>query len=312
MAYKFRLVSVIAAAWVSVGTPVLAADISTPKPVFKAAAPAPSPWEFRFTPYAWLIFISGEQTIGTTTSDIDTNLFQIFDQSDHLYAWMSYQEFRNGPMALYLDVVWSRMRFSDTRSGIFPIGPLNRSSLNIVGSAKIWLDLAIIEPGIALEIARWPAGAASIRDGQAFVPTTAVDLIAGARYWYMRPDIDLGVTATVSIPVLNLARTGSGQVSASKTIDWWDPLVGLRLRHKLAPGQELELRGDIGGFGVGSRLTWQAIAAYNFEMQLLGFKLNSYIGYRALSIDYQEGSGNQTIALDLITHGPVVGMNYRW
>ena len=84
------------------------------------------------------------------------------------------------------------------------------------------------------------------------------------------------------------------------------------MRHKPAPGQELVLQGDIGGFGVGSKLTWQALATYNFEMQFLGFKFTNYIGYRAISIDYEQGSGDKTIGLNMLTHGPVVGLTFKW
>lgn len=33
---------------------------------------------------------------------------------------MSYQELRNGPFSIYNDTIWSRMRFSDTKSGVLP------------------------------------------------------------------------------------------------------------------------------------------------------------------------------------------------
>ena len=92
-------------------------------------------------------------------------------------------------------------------------------------------------------------------------------------------------------------RTGGGSVSAEKTIDWWDPFVGLRLRHKHAPGHEFTLQGDVGGFGVGSDFTWHVLAAYNFPVEFAGLKFTSYLGYRALSIDYEEESGNRTLAL---------------
>lgn len=311
---NFRVAGAIAALLVT-NCAVGAADLSTPKPLQKEVTAPASPWEFKFTPYAWLIFVTGDLRLGNKTAGVDTNIFEILDKADHIYAWMSYQELRNGPLALYANVVWSRMRFSDTKSGIIPIG--EHIDVSVVANAKVWLDMAIIEPGVTLEVAKWTSGASSFdAAGRAFVPTTAIDLIGGVRYWYLRTDIDLnvGATATLSLPALGLSKSvgGSTNVSAAKTIDWWDPLVGLRLRHKAAPGQELVLQGDIGGFDVGSKLTWQALATYNFQTQFLGFKLNNYIGYRAISIDYEEGSGNRTIGLDFITHGPVVGLTFKW
>ena len=310
MAAYYRHTVALIAVFFLLGAPAGAVDATSPKPSLKQVPPIASPWQFQFTPYAWLIFVTGDQKIGSRTYDVNTNIFDIIDKSDHLYAWMSYQELRNGPFSLYTDVIWSRMRFSDTKSGVFPIGPLNRSSLSVVANAKIWLDFAIIEPGATFQLAKWSTGAASPNGG--FVPNAAIDLIAGARYWLIQPDINLNVTAALNIPALGLTLTRAGSISKEKTIDWWDPLVGLRLRYQPAPGQELMVRGDIGGFDVGSNLTWQALAAYSFETRLLGLDFTSYIGYRALSVDYEEGSGNKTIGLNLLVHGPIIGATFRW
>lgn len=285
-------------------------NVSAAKPsTFKAPAPA-SPWTFQFTPYAWLIFVNGTNQIGSTTSRVNTNLFNIVDKADHIYAWMSYQELRNGPFSVYANVLWARVRFPNTKSGIFPIGPLNRSSVSIVANSKVWLDFAILEPGVTYQIAQWSNGAALAGNGAA--QTTALDVVAGARYWYLRPDISLNVTATVNIPALGLTRTGAGSVSAAKTIDWWDPFIGLRLRHTFAPGHELVLQGDIGGFDVGSQFAWQALATYNLATHLMGLDFTTYVGYRALSIDYSQGSGSRTLGLDLTVHGPVIGLTFTW
>lgn len=299
-----RLFCYLACAWIPlIATPAAqAADIAAAKPLTKEPAAIASPWQFQFTPYVWTIFVKGDQRLGNSVSHIDTNIFELFNKTDHLYAWMSYQELRNGPLAFYANVVWSRMGVSDTKSGIFPIGPLNTSA-NVVARAKIWFDLAIIEPGITYEFARWGAPGAAM---------TSLDLVAGARYWFMRPDLDLSVSASVNIPALGISRSGAGHVSGAKTIDWVDPLAGLRLRHQFSPDQELVLQGDVGGFGVGSDLSWHALGTYNFRTSVLGHQFNAYVGYRALSIDYEQGSGNRKIGLDMVTHGPVTGMTYKW
>ena len=84
------------------------------------------------------------------------------------------------------------------------------------------------------------------------------------------------------------------------------------MRHKFAPGHDLVVQGDIGGFGVGSDFSWQALAAYNFEWNFVGHKLNPYLGYRAISVDYEEGSGRRRIGLDFVQHGPVAGLTFKW
>jgi hypothetical protein len=100
-------------------------------------------------------------------------------------------------------------------------------------------------------------------------------------------------------------------VARSGTLEWVDPFVGLRVRHQLAPGKELEFLGDIGGFGVGSDFTWQLFGGYSFDFSVWQTELHGLVGYRALAIDYtQDGPSKNN--LDLILHGPVVGLSFRW
>lgn len=49
-------------------------------------------------------------------------------------------------------------------------------------------------------------------------------------------------------------------------VDRAGPNHGVRRRHQLAPGQELTLRGDVGGFGTGCDFTWQLIGPLDWQM----------------------------------------------
>lgn len=88
-----------------------------------------------------------------------------------------------------------------------------------------------------------------------------------------------------------------------------DPLVGLRLRQQLAPGQELMLRGDVGGFDAGSTFSWNVLAAYSWQFAVYsGVTYSGMLGYRALSVDFAKGSGADRYEYDVIQHGPVLGL----
>jgi hypothetical protein len=102
------------------------------------------------------------------------------------------------------------------------------------------------------------------------------------------------------------------QFSAKKTIDWWDPYIGLRLRQQRGPGKQLVLRGDIGGFGVGSDFTWQAVGAYTFNTRILGHNATGMLGYKALYADYSEGKGANKLGFDWLWHGPTLGLKFTW
>ena len=65
--------------------------------------------------------------------------------------------------------------------------------------------------------------------------------------------------------------------------------MGGRVRHEIAPGKELSLEGDVGGFGAGSQFSWQVVAAYGYDTMCFGMPLHAVIGYRALSVDFSDG-----------------------
>ena len=137
-----------------------------------------------------------------------------------------------------------------------------------------------------------------------------MSVLGDARYWNQELDLSLAVAASVDLGKLGLERSGSLAVARSGTLEWVDPFVGLRVRPELAPGKELQFLGDIGGFGVGSDLTWQLFAGYGFDFWQSS--LHGVIGYRALAVDYSQDNGPNKNNLDLILHGPVVGLSFRW
>ena len=58
-------------------------------------------------------------------------------------------------------------------------------------------------------------------------------------------------------------------------------------------------KGDIGGFGVGSDLTWTAEAALGCQ---LSSRIFTEVGYRAIGVDYEGDS----LIYDVVTHGAQV------
>ena len=72
------------------------------------------------------------------------------------------------------------------------------------------------------------------------------------------------------------------------------------------------VRGDVGGFGLGSQFTWQAAAIYSYQWRFDGYALAALVGYRALGVTYSEGSGTSTAGIDAILHGPLIGGSLRF
>jgi hypothetical protein len=102
-------------------------------------------------------------------------------------------------------------------------------------------------------------------------------------------------------------------LAASGDVTWFDPLIGLRLRHRFSPQAEMVLRGDVGGFDVGSKFSWQAMGYVNWEFaRTQNFVWSAMLGYRALYVDYAKGSGNTLYEYNMLTHGPIMGITARF
>ena len=274
---------------------------------YAAVAPvevAPSGWQFRVTPYAWAPSVNGDVTVRGQTADIDMSFWDLFDSGssgaelDSLAALMGYVEARKGSWGIYGDVVWGKFDFSG--STVTQRNPIANLKVSARANAGLDYEITMAESGLTYEVARW-VGTSS---------ATALDLLGGARYWNQELDLSFAVDASVDLGKLGLERSGSLAVARSGTLEWVDPFVGVRVRHQLAPGKELQFLGDIGGFGVGSDLTWQLFGGYGFDFWQSN--LHGVIGYRALAVDYSQDNGANKNNLDLILHGPVVGLSFRW
>ncbi|MDT8328685.1 MAG: hypothetical protein RQ750_15095 [Roseovarius sp.] len=116
-----------------------------------------------------------------------------------------------------------------------------------------------------------------------------VDLLGGARLW------DLG--GRVSVPLAGVS------IAPDKT--FVDPVVATRINAPLIPRLSALLQADIGGFGVGSDLTYQVAGTLNYRA---GRRSYVSAGWRHLHLDYDDAGtrfvGSQT--------GPIIGFTRRF
>lgn len=166
--------------------------------------------------------------------------------------------------------------------------------------------IAIGEAGVGYELVRWKLTNAP-------ASFTALDAYAGMRYVYLGADLTLRALGTVNSALLGVDQIGAGAHARSGGIEWVDPVVGLRVRHSFSPGENVEMRGDIGGFGVGSKFSWQFYGGYSHDFEFNGLKFAGLVGYRALSLDYStrlwDGKEN---GMNAIIHGPIAGISMRF
>ena len=296
-----RLLAVCA--WFGASSPALAADLGYAEP----AQPADK-WQFSLTPYAWATSINGDVTARGHKVDVNESFVEIVEKSDSLLAWMSYFEARKGRFAFFTDLVWADLgfpgNFNITRD---PLGRFDRAALNVRGNAQLDYQELIIQSGVAYEIAHWQNAPGSF---------TALDLMGSARYWNQDVDLSLRLTGTLTVDLrelgLQFQRSRRVAIARSGDLEWVDPVVGARIRHQIAPGREFTLIGDVGGFGAGSEFSWQAVATYGFDVNCFGKPLHTVIGYRALAVDFSENGRFGENGLNVVQHGPLMGVTFNW
>ncbi len=117
-------------------------------------------------------------------------------------------------------------------------------------------------------------------------PERPVDVIVGARYTDQDSDYRL--------------TTGMG---GSRSQHWVDPIVGVRCRGPLSDKWTFSVRGDVGGFGIGSDFTWQLDGSFRYRMNP---KSTLIIGYRYKDTDYEDADFTYSGTL----RGPLVGVAF--
>jgi len=138
---------------------------------------------------------------------------------------------------------------------------------------------------------------------------------ATAQQWLVQPALEYRVcpnfVAYAGTRYNNIALELNGPlgVNPSGTHEWWDPIIGAQACLPIWKTISLHVKGDIGGFGAGSDLTWQAYPYLNWQISKLA---SVQAGYRLLYTDYETGSGLNRFKYDMLTSGPQVGFTLHF
>lgn len=231
--------------------------------------------DFRFTlaPYAWLTSFNG--TIGvrgaqTTVNASFTDLSQYLNIAAMLHADMIYKD----TFGLLGEINYSQL--GDQASG-------KRVSLD--GRMGLFLsDIA----------AFYRLGTVALgKDGSC---PTSLDLLAGARIW------SLGLN-------LNTDNVLGGGRTVFKQKSWVDPVIGARAQFSITDKWSFNLRGGVGGFGISSAFTWDAMALVGYTFWEHGTVL---LGYRAVGVNHTEGSGKNYFKFDTTLNGPILALAFTF
>lgn len=116
----------------------------------------------------------------------------------------------------------------------------------------------------------------------------ALDVLAGARIWDINANVNVADVRTAS---------------AKKRFT--DPILAVRGNIRLAPRWSAIAYLDVGGFGVGSNHTVQALITANYQVN---DNLFLSLGYRRLEVDYRDGGTK----IDWTMQGPLLGLTWRF
>jgi len=280
----------------------VAADLSAPPvaPVVPAFTPD-SGWRVQIAPYGWATSMTGSTTVHGVRANVNESFIDIVKKSDTLAALMGSLELRNDRWSIFGDANWSRVGFSGQR--VRQGNPALDISLTRVINADATLTTFIGEAALGYEVYRW-----------AWSPenTTSLDVFGGVRYLNNSVDLNLNLSAGATFSRPGFTVFGARAVAKSGTLQWADPIGGLRIRQQIGPDDELQLRGDLGGFSVGSKFTWQVFAGYGHKFMIRDLPVVAFIGYRALSVDYSQGSGSTRAGMKMVMYGPVLGAMFEF
>jgi hypothetical protein len=238
-------------------------------PTVVSAPPAPGSWQFSLTPYGWLPGLTGH---------LNTPLPRIGDRTASMSSGNVVSDLNAIPVMLAGEARYSRFIFvgdffyAALRSNI----DTPRDTLFQDGHARLTATI-----GTALGMVRVVE-----------VPRQNFDAGFGVRAYGIGTKISLNPGLLPGV----IQKT---------SVSWADPILAARYSVQLSPQFGLSAYGDVGGFGFSSKLTWQAIAAVDYQAT---DKITARLGWRYLTFDKTRGS----FGLDVGFNGPFLSGTYRF
>jgi hypothetical protein len=253
-------------------TAVRAADIETAPP-----EPAPPPqheWTLTVAPYFWAAGINGDVGLfGREPVNVDESFGDIIQ--DLKFGGMVVTELHNGTWGLFGDIIYAKTKADASAT---------RAILGVPVTLSGSVETSAFTGTVMGEYRAYSA------------PTATLDLMAGARIWDVNNDIELALTA--GGPPL-------AAFSGSDGSTWVDPIIGAKGRFNIDESWYLTGWGMVGGFGAGSKVTWDVMGGVGYQWNDW---LSVAVGYRALGVDYDHDG----FVYDVVQHGPFLGTVMRF
>ena len=275
------------------GGPAPASDGATGPGLQEASLAPAERWRFKVIPYVWMPTVDGSVTARGTKMPVFLSKSDLVRLADEIDVVVPLQvEARHGRWKLWLDVQYYKLHDRRRQSLSKQVGPI---LVTADATINVNMRMLLTEFGVDYELFEVPLSEDQGRK-------LRFDVRAGGRYIYMKGEVGIAIQGAAQIgPGDAMVPIGGLAVDSGGSRQWIEPLVGAGVSLDLSDRLTLMARGDIGGFGIGSDLTWQVVGGV--EWKLCNWA-SIFAGYRLLDIDFEEGSGAEKFAFDVQMRGP--------
>jgi hypothetical protein len=240
-------------------------------------------WTFDVTPFLWASSIKGTVGVRDRTAEVDISFRKILENLRG--AFMLPAEIWYGRLGVGAEVIWTKVSDGSATPGpLFTDAELDVSQLIVDISPRF--RLIGTTRGVASSANNRNNGNGRNGKNGGFV----LDALVGIRYWSLDNDLTLtpGILPGVKIPLDE---------------SWGDPYVGARMFFNVSSRWGFQVRGDVGGFDVGSKFAWQALGMTSYRIGNWG---TVRLGWRQLDVDYERDLTG--FIYDVGLGGPILGL----
>lgn len=225
-------------------------------------------WQFGANIYMWMPTIGGKSANGDT---IEINFDDIL--KDLEFTYMAGFEARNGRWHLTTDIIYMKLEQDNKGKVTLPEG--NELKVDATVKLQSW----VVTPAV----------------GYSFIATEKVNMefLAGARYLWLEPELDLDVTDQLQSKKKKISDSG----------DVWDGIIGIRGNVNLDKNWYVPYYVDIGTGD--SNLTWQWMAGFGCKVSKV---VDVVAAWRYI---YWRFDDNKVLK-KLYINGPGVGVKFRF
>ena len=258
-------------------------------PLEKSWCETPSLWEVRIGAPAWLAGISGDSGVKGLEASSDIKFDQLLKHLTHF------------PIAVSLNARYRRWEFWVDGQYI-EVGTSAKLPSLVFTEANVHVKNALAEGFIGYRL---------LNCDNAFLT-----FFAGARWTYLQGDLSIFDNGDARLAILRELLGIRKRLDFSDSVDWVDPVIGLRGKLKIFKATRLFAEGDIGGFDAnadtayelrreGPTIVRRSVDSTDWSYQLAGgveFQLTrsiwTQVGWRYMKYDYRKNGFTDKSALN--------------